>query len=108
MDRAIAESTEFVCEKWGVGNASVSWYAPVTRADGVTWVHPTWAREASWEEITKRATRIWKVTGSLWNPSGFRLVWQALEPLPVAAVPSRNGVRFVNFRREKGEERPAA
>jgi hypothetical protein len=78
LDRIIAESREFVCECWGKGG--VIFYAPVTRIDGVTWIHPAWAREFTWEAITLRSARIWQVSGSLWNPAGFRLIWHG-EPL---------------------------
>ena len=58
-------------------------YAPLTRIDGVTWIHPAWAREFTWEAVTQRAARIWQVSGSLWNPVGFRLIWRG-EPLLIA------------------------
>jgi|GEM_PF-1769447 len=86
LDHLIRESREFVCEHWGAGEASVAFYAPLTRIDGVTWIHPAWAREYTWEEITGRATRIWRVSGSLWNPLAFRLIWRgAPSPLLLAA-----------------------
>ena len=92
MDRIIRESREFVCEHWGQGDASVVFYAPLTRVDGITWIHPAWAREASWGEITLRAARIWRVSGSLWNPVAFRLIWRSepgfaapFTPLPKGA-----------------------
>ncbi len=72
----IAESREFVCEEWGKGEETVTFYAPITREDGVTWIHPAWARESTWGAITARADRIWRVSGSFWNPGGFRLIWQ--------------------------------
>ena len=78
MDQLIRESREFVCESWGKGEANVVFYAPVTRFDGRTWIHPAWAREAVWSDITLRADRIWRVSGSLWNPLGFRLIWRGL------------------------------
>ena len=85
LDNLIASSTEFVCETWGQGEASVAFYAPITRDNGVTWLHPTWAREATWVDIRERATRIWRVRGSLWNPRGFVLMWssdcEALSPI---------------------------
>ena len=74
-DRSIMASTEFVSESWGQGDATVVFYAPLTRENGMIWLHPAWAREYPWEEITRRATRIWKVTGSLWNPREFVLIW---------------------------------
>jgi hypothetical protein len=83
LDDIIRESREFVCEFWGKGEAGVTFYAPVTRIDGVTWIHPAWAREFTWEAVTQRAARIWQVSGSLWNPVGFRLIWRG-EPLPIA------------------------
>ncbi len=76
LDERIAESTEFVCERWGKGEASVEFYAPVTRMDGMTWLHPTWAKEWRWEDLQCRATRVWRVSGSLWNPREFVLVWE--------------------------------
>ena len=76
LDRMIAESTEFVCERWGQGEAFVEFYAPLTRGtDGITWIHPAWARDYPWEEITARATCIWRVSGSLWNPGTLTLVF---------------------------------
>ena len=75
LDCLVAASTEFVCETWGQGEATLSRYAPVTREGATVWLHPTCAREATWAEITGRATRIWRVCGSLWNPRGFVLVW---------------------------------
>lgn len=76
LDAYIRESREFVCEEWGKGEAVVAFYAPVTHVDGVTWIHPAWARESTWSAITARADRIWRVSGSFWNPSGFRLIWR--------------------------------
>lgn len=76
MDRIIQESREFVCEHWGQGEASVVFYAPLTRIEGITWIHPAWAKEYAWDEITRRAARIWRVSGSLWNPVAFRLIWR--------------------------------
>jgi len=74
LDELIAASTEFVCERWGTGEASVLFYAPLTRTGGMTWIHPGWAREYEWGEIRRRATRIWAVSGSLWNPGDFSLI----------------------------------
>ena len=97
-NQIIQESREFVCEAWGKGEASVLFYAPVTHEDGGTWIHPAWAREATWAEMTQRADRIWRVSGSFWNPLEFRLVWraEALSPLPqkeASALPeSRDAV----------------
>ena len=71
----IAASTEFACEVWGQGEASVAFYAPITREPGRLWIHPTSAREYRWEAICRRATRIWRVRGSLWNPREFVLIW---------------------------------
>jgi hypothetical protein len=96
LDQIIRESREFVCESWGKGDANVLFYAPVTRFDGRTWIHPTWAREATWWDMTQRADRIWRVSGSLWNPGEFRLVWRAEAglPLPQAGASAvRPGVR---------------
>jgi len=76
LDLIIRESREFVCEHWGPRNAGVTFYAPLTRVDGLTWIHPTWAKEYRWDEITAKATRIWRVSGSLWNPVGFSLIWR--------------------------------
>ena len=83
MDHIIRESREFVCEHWGQGEACVVFYAPLTRIDGITWIHPAWAREGTWGEITARAARIWRVSGSLWNPVAFRLIWRG-EPSMLA------------------------
>jgi len=80
LDETIRESREFVCEFWGQGEAGVALYAPLTRIDGVTWVHPAWAREFTWKAITQRAARIWQVSGSLWNPGSFRLIWRGEPP----------------------------
>jgi hypothetical protein len=73
----IIETREFVCEEWGKDEETVTFYAPLTRVDGVVWIHPAWAREAPWAAITARADRIWRVSGSFWNPIGFRLIWNA-------------------------------
>ena len=75
LDHTIAASTEYVCECWGHGDAAVIFYAPLTRENGMVWIHPTWAREFAWSEIKGRATRIWRVNGSLWNPRDFQLIW---------------------------------
>jgi len=85
MDCIIRESREFVCERWGQGEASVAFYAPVTRIDGITWIHPAWAKEATWGEITARAARIWRVSGSLWHPVAFRLIWRGESTFPLQA-----------------------
>jgi len=97
-DQIIRESREFVCESWGKGDASVLFYAPVTHEDGGTWIHPAWAREATWGEMTLRADRIWRVAGSFWNPIEFRLIWRAEPGLPlpqqgVAALAGKGGAR---------------
>ena len=75
LDRLIPASTEFICECWGQGDATVTFYAPITRVDGAVWMHPTWAREYPWAEICAKASRIWRVSGSLWNPGNFVLIW---------------------------------
>jgi len=75
LDRLIEASTEFVYEQWGRGEASLMFFAPVTRDAGTVWTHPTWAREYTWDEITRKATRIWRVRGSLWNAQEYSLVW---------------------------------
>ena len=72
----IRESREFVCEVWGKGEANVAFYAPMTRENGVVWIHPAWAREATWESMVSKADRIWRVSGSFWNPVGFQLIWK--------------------------------
>lgn len=83
-DHEITASTEFVCELWGRGEATVAFYAPVTRHGGFIWIHPTSARNASWEEMKRRATRIWQVHGSLWNPRDFTLIHtRETEPAPL-------------------------
>lgn len=84
-DREIAGSTEFVCEWWGRGEGVIAFYAPVTREKGAVWIHPTWARSTSWEEMTRRATRIWGIRGSLWNPRDFTLLY-ARETEPAALL----------------------
>lgn len=76
-DGEISASREYVCEQWGSGEAVVELYAPVTRQGRRTWVHPTWARQMTLEQAKRCADRIWQVTGSLWNPTAFRLVYQA-------------------------------
>ena len=76
VNEIIAESTEFVCENWGQGELGITYFAPVTRDNGTTWVHATLAREGTLEEMRRRATRIWRVTGSLWNPTQYTLIWR--------------------------------
>lgn len=105
IDRLIAESTEFVCEKWVT--SGLCWYAPVTRWNGMTWVHPTWAKEVSWEEITRRATRIWEVHGSLWNPSGCRIVWELLTPEALAEFETKRENNVIHYW-NSGETKRAA
>ncbi len=73
-------STEFVCETWGAGEASVTFYAPVTRCGGAVWIHAASARDLPWCEVERKATRVWQVSGSLWNPLAFRLIWSAEKP----------------------------
>lgn len=74
---------EYLCETWGAGEAAIHRYAPLTRdASGALWLHPTLAKEASWKEITARATRIWSASGSLWNPCSFRLIYRAAADAP--------------------------
>jgi len=81
IDCIIAESTEFVCERWGQGEATVDRYAPLTRdAAGRVWIHPGWARDCSWEEMTARATSIWGISGSFWNVGGFVLIYRRGDP----------------------------
>jgi len=82
---AIAESTEFVCERWGKGEEWIAFYAPVTRLNGALWIHPTWMREYRWEDLVRRATRVWLISGSFWNPGGFRLIHRR-EPAQAAGV----------------------
>jgi hypothetical protein len=77
VDELVQASTEFVCETWGAGEASITFYAPVTRWDGGVWIHAAWARDLPWCEVKTRATRIWSVRGSLWNPLAFKLIWSA-------------------------------
>jgi len=72
----IRESREFVCEVWGKGEATMTLYAPLTRQDGRVWIHLAWAREATWGSMVSRADRIWRVSGSFWNPVGFELIWK--------------------------------
>ncbi|HWL54716.1 MAG TPA: hypothetical protein VNQ90_19905 [Chthoniobacteraceae bacterium] len=73
-EELVAASTQFVCSRWGEEEAGVEFFAPVTCADGVFWIHPAWAREYRWPEIRRRATAIWRISGSFWNPGTFRLV----------------------------------
>lgn len=89
LDQLIRDSREFVCEQWGPNGASVAFYAPLTRLDGITWIHPAWAKEYPWMEITARATRIWRISGSLWNPGHFRLIWRGTAILPLVPQPGR-------------------
>ena len=83
LDQLIEASTEFVCERWGQGEAALTLYAPITRIDGTTWVHPGWAREATLSDMKLRATRIWNVRGSLWNPQEYVLIWEKAVPVPL-------------------------
>ena len=87
LDIIILESREFVCEYWGQGEASVAFYAPLTRIDGITWIHPAWSKEYTWSEITSRADRVWRISGSFWNPVGFRLIWHNI-PESGAPIPA--------------------
>ena len=84
--RHICESREFICEEWGKADETVTFYAPLTRVDGKLWVHPAWAKEATWAAITSRADRIWRVSGSFWNPVAFRLIWNGHAGLPAGEM----------------------
>lgn len=77
LDRMVAQSREFVCQRWGDHDAYVELYAPVTRWNGAFWIHATWARECPAAEIRARATRIWAISGSFWNPGVFRLLYRS-------------------------------
>ena len=72
---SVMDSTEFAAMRLGNGDKSVTFFAPITRIEGVTWIHPTYQREFTWDEAKKIASRIWIVSGSLWNPVAFRLVY---------------------------------
>lgn len=71
----IAESTEFVCAEMGFGteDKKILRFAPVTRVDGKVWIHPTYAKESTLDEMRKCASIIWKVV-DFWNPGEFRLI----------------------------------
>ena len=71
----IAESTEFVCSEMGFGQEDykILRFAPVTRLDGMVWIHATHAREATLDEMRRRASIIWKVV-DFWNPGEWRLI----------------------------------
>ena len=86
LDQLIETSTEFVCEQWGQAEGTLTLFAPVTRIDGITWIHPAWARESTWAEMQQRATRIWCVRGSLWNPREYVLIWERGTPPAPAAL----------------------
>ena len=73
-EEIVSASTQFVCCRWGEEEAGVEFFAPVTRINGVFWIHPAWAREYPWPEIRQRASAIWRISGSFWNPGAFRLV----------------------------------
>lgn len=74
---AALRSTEFLCETWGSGEFSIRRYAPLVREpNGRRWVCPMLARDWSWAEVTDRATRIWAIQGSFWNPQAPRLIYQ--------------------------------
>ncbi|XHR29622.1 MAG: hypothetical protein ACFUZC_03500 [Chthoniobacteraceae bacterium] len=76
ISRIVAESTEFVFEEIGYGpSAKILRFAPVTRIDGIVWVHPTYARESTLAQMKGRASLLWQIT-SLWNPGPWRLVYQ--------------------------------
>jgi hypothetical protein len=76
LGQAATTTTEFVCERWGQGEAYVDLYAPLTRGDdGTIWIHPTGAKDYQWEVIVSRATRIWRVSGSFWNPGTLTLIY---------------------------------
>lgn len=88
-EEVIPASTRFVCCRWGEEEAGVEFYAPVTCIDGALWIHPAWAREYTRQEIRRRATAIWKVSGSFWNPGVFRLIYSG----PGGGQPSPEGSR---------------
>ena len=76
IDVIIAESTEFVFEEIGRGAmGKILRFAPVTRFDGCVWIHPTYAREATFDDMKTRASIIWRVT-SLWNTGTFKLAYK--------------------------------
>ncbi len=108
LDIIIRESREFVCEHWGQGEAGVAFYAPLTRIDGITWIHPAWSKEYTWPEITQRADRVWRISGSFWNPVAFRLIWHNIpelrgsSPAATIAAPS-NTPPPLSAAREKDE-----
>lgn len=77
IPQLISESTEFVCAELGIGKDEykILRFAPVTRFDGKVWIHPTWAKEATLDDMRRRASVIWKVV-DFWNPGEWRLIHQ--------------------------------
>jgi hypothetical protein len=75
INKIISESTDYVFEELGRGGkATILRFAPVTQLDGVVWIHPTYAKEATLDEMKRHASHIWRVT-SLWNPGQPKLVY---------------------------------
>ncbi len=80
IDEIIETATDYAAQEIFKDGDSITLYAPITVIDGVTWIHPTHAKDLPFEEVSRRAVRIWKIRGSFWNIAGLRLIWSR-EPI---------------------------
>jgi len=75
IDEIIETSTDYAALEIHKDGGFITLYAPMTSFDGRTWIHPTYAKDLSFEEVSRRAVRIWRIRGSFWNVSGLQLIW---------------------------------
>jgi len=69
-------SQEFALFRWhGKDDGFVEFFAPITRDNGITWIHISRAFDSTFESMKSQATRIYEVTGSLVSPKSFKLIY---------------------------------
>ncbi|HWL51729.1 MAG TPA: hypothetical protein VNQ90_04800 [Chthoniobacteraceae bacterium] len=69
-------SREFaVCRWYGKDDGYIEFFAPITRDQGVTWIHVSRAFDSTLESMKSQAARIYEVTGSLVSPKSFKLIY---------------------------------